>query len=123
MSNCPPSPPEQYHGGDTFNNTYHCVRTLMPESMMQSAHPSLFPPSNHQENSVYRRFDDNESFVEYYDLNTDPWQLENAVYRLTPEEKGAMDDRLSELRQCRGESCRQAKVHKTKSVELPESMA
>ncbi|KAG7372293.1 hypothetical protein IV203_018436 [Nitzschia inconspicua] len=123
MSNCPPPPPEQYHGGDTFNNTYHCVRTLMQDSITQSALPSLFPPSHLQENSIYCRFDDDESFVEYYDLNIDPWQLENAVYSLTPKEQAAMDDRLSELRQCRGESCRQGRIYKTKSVELPESMA
>ena len=47
---------------DAANNTYFCVRKL-----------------NNHENTLYCQFDDEESFVEAYDLSTDPYQLLNLV--------------------------------------------
>ena len=45
---------------------------------------------------------------EYYNLNTDPYQLENA-YPLVPSERIApLGSRLDELRVCAGQSCRDA---------------
>ena len=54
---------------DSGNNTYSCVRKMTAE-----------------ENSIYCMFQDNENFVELYDLYEDPYQLENRVL-VTPKEK------------------------------------
>ena len=89
MWTCPPSPPSEFHGGDCFNNTYHCVRTTFAKN-----------------NSMYCHFDDDESFVEYYNLETDPWQLHNAAEELTIDERFVFERRLAELKHCSGESCR-----------------
>jgi N-acetylglucosamine-6-sulfatase len=89
MYNCPPPDPPNYHGGDASNNTYHCVRTIMTE----------------KEDSIYCRFQDEDDFVEYYDLTEDQWQLTNSYDRLSQEEKGWYEKRLSQLGSCRGPSC------------------
>jgi len=89
MWTCPPPPPSKFHGGDCFNNTYHCVRTTIAKN-----------------NSMYCRFDDSESFVEYYNLETDPWQLHNAANELTADQRFAFERRLAQLKHCSGESCR-----------------
>lgn len=90
MFECPPPPPSQYHGGDATNNTYHCVRRVIPER-----------------NAIYCRFIDDENFLEYYDLETDPWQMQNAADQLTKDEHFQWEMRLLQLRRCRGEGCRQ----------------
>ncbi|TNN31211.1 N-acetylglucosamine-6-sulfatase [Liparis tanakae] len=47
---------------DSLNNTYACVRTLQPQLDLQ-----------------YCEFADSESFVEVYNLTSDPHQLQNIV--------------------------------------------
>jgi len=67
---------------DTRNNTYQCKRYL-----------------DDQENKVLCRFEDEEDFVEYYDLNKDPYQLYNIPQEeLSPEETIWMESALDELR-------------------------
>ena len=48
---------------DVANNTYYCVRKI-----------------NTQDNSIICHFDDDDNFIEAYDLNLDPYQLNNLVY-------------------------------------------
>ena len=48
---------------DSKNNTYRCLRTI-----------------NATENSIYCEFDDPENFVEYYDLNADPYNIVNLAF-------------------------------------------
>ena len=79
---------EDWHSGDATNNSYHCVRSMAPSE-------------------IYCAFDDDEDFVEYYDLETDPWQLHNTAPTLSPEIRSAFEKRLLQLRRCRGSSCRQ----------------
>jgi N-acetylglucosamine-6-sulfatase len=74
------------HGGDSWNNTYDCVRTLSSE-----------------ENSIYCEFLDDENFVEYYDMNDDQWQLTNK--QLTQFQKGNYRRRLAQLKSPRGDTC------------------
>ena len=74
---------------DSWNNTYHCVRTL-----------------HERENSIFCLFDDDESFVEYYDLTTNPYQLDNDASRLDALQLLRYKTRLQELLKCSGESCR-----------------
>ena len=47
---------------DVANNTYLCIRKI-----------------NGQENSIVCQFDDEENFVEAYNLNEDPYQLNNVI--------------------------------------------
>jgi N-acetylglucosamine-6-sulfatase len=77
--------PDIVHGGDSWNNTYHCVRTLSSE-----------------ENSIYCEFLDDENFVEFYDMNDDQWQLTNK--QLNQFQKRIYRRRLAELKSSWGET-------------------
>mmetsp|Transcript_7740 Transcript_7740/g.19219 ORF Transcript_7740/g.19219 Transcript_7740/m.19219 type:complete len:384 (-) Transcript_7740:2750-3901(-) len=122
---CPPEPPSQYHGGDAWNNTYFCVRTMNfggPDSPSQSTKTTakslvnadvFYNPvetpittSSMSENSIYCKFEDDENFVEFYDLEADPWQLQNAVNLLSPEQQFTYEARIETLKRCRGDTCR-----------------
>lgn len=81
-----PLPYESWHSGDAYNNSYHCVRSMVPPE-------------------IYCAFDDDENFIEYYDLEADPWQLNNTADNLSPEIRSAFEMRLSHLRHCHGPSC------------------
>ena len=48
---------------DVANNTYYCVRKI-----------------NTEDNSIICHFDDDDNFIEAYDLNLDPYQLNNLLY-------------------------------------------
>ncbi|XP_056288317.1 N-acetylglucosamine-6-sulfatase-like isoform X3 [Pseudoliparis swirei] len=74
---------------DSFNNTYACVRTLQPQLDLR-----------------YCEFADSESFVEVYNLTSDPHQLENIVKRVDPAVLQAMNQRLIKLQSCQGAGCR-----------------
>lgn len=75
---------------DSFNNTYNCVRTL----------------DGDREDSIYCRFVDNEDFVEYYDLQENPYQMNNDVSKLDPIQRQRYEQRLQELLHCHGSSCK-----------------
>lgn len=77
---------------DSFNNTYACVRTLDGKQDLQ-----------------YCEFADNESFVEVYNLTSDPHQLENIVKKVDPSVLQDMNQRLIKLQSCMGNSCRNIK--------------
>ncbi|XP_029300100.1 glucosamine (N-acetyl)-6-sulfatase (Sanfilippo disease IIID), b [Cottoperca gobio] len=77
---------------DAFNNTYACVRTLDKEHNLQ-----------------YCEFADSESFVEVYNLTSDPHQLENIVKKVDPTVLQAMNQRLIKLQSCQGDSCHNIK--------------
>ena len=47
---------------DVANNTYYCIRTI-----------------DDTENSIFCEFDDEEGFIEAYDLSEDPYQLNNIM--------------------------------------------
>ena len=40
---------------------------------------------------IYCAFDDDEDFVEYYDLETDPWELHNTAPTLSREIRSAFE--------------------------------
>jgi len=68
------------------NNTYWCVRII-----------------NETADMLYCEFIT--SFVEFYNLKTDPHQLANTYSELSPEMHTALHHELSLLRGCRGRSC------------------
>ncbi|KAG7218755.1 hypothetical protein INR49_007292 [Caranx melampygus] len=77
---------------DAYNNTYACVRTL-----------------DTQHNLQYCEFADSESFVEVYNLTSDPHQLENIVKKVDPAILQTMNQRLIKLQSCVRDSCRDIK--------------
>ena len=94
----PPSDWSHWHGGtvpDSQNNTYSCLRTV--GGVLNNA-----PLSN----SMYCQFHDDESFVEFYNLTADPWQLRNGIDELGMGDRFALEARLAHLKACRGSDCR-----------------
>ena len=70
---------------DSRNNTYQCIRYL-----------------DDTENKVVCKFQDGENFVEYYDLNKDPYQLYSIPQKdLEPEERRWIQLALEELEKAR----------------------
>lgn len=74
---------------DAYNNTYACVRTMSERWNLQ-----------------YCEFDDQEVFVEVYNLTADPHQLNNIAKSIDPELLGKMNYRLMMLQSCSGPTCR-----------------
>ncbi|KAM7367342.1 hypothetical protein PAMP_015251 [Pampus punctatissimus] len=74
---------------DSYNNTYACVRTVAPSANLQ-----------------YCEFDDNEVFVEVYNVTADPYQLTNIAKTIDQEVLEKMNHRLMMLQSCSGQSCR-----------------
>uniref|UniRef100_A0AAR2LTN5 N-acetylglucosamine-6-sulfatase n=1 Tax=Pygocentrus nattereri TaxID=42514 RepID=A0AAR2LTN5_PYGNA len=79
---------------DSYNNTYACVRTLSQTANLQ-----------------YCEFDDNEVFVEVYNLTGDPFQLTNIAKTIDQEVLERMNHRLMMLQSCSGQSCRTPGVY------------
>lgn len=79
---------------DSYNNTYACVRTVSTAANLQ-----------------YCEFDDNEVFVEVYNLTADPFQLTNIAKTIDQEVLEKMNHRLMMLQSCSGQSCRTPGVY------------
>uniref|UniRef100_A0A8C6U7E7 N-acetylglucosamine-6-sulfatase n=1 Tax=Neogobius melanostomus TaxID=47308 RepID=A0A8C6U7E7_9GOBI len=79
---------------DSYNNTYACVRTIGPSANLQ-----------------YCEFDDNEVFVEVYNMTADPFQLTNVARSIEQEVLEKMNRRLMILQSCSGQSCRTPGVY------------
>lgn len=79
---------------DSYNNTYACVRTVASSANLQ-----------------YCEFDDNEVFVEVYNMTADPFQLTNVVKSIEQEVLEKMNRRLMILQSCSGQSCRTPGVY------------
>ena len=70
---------------DAKNNTYQCIRYI-----------------DDKENKVLCRFQDEENFVEYYDLSKDPYQLYNIPQNeWKPDERRWIQHALKELENIR----------------------
>jgi N-acetylglucosamine-6-sulfatase len=93
LSQCPYSWDDVSWMPDSWNNTYHCLRTL-----------------DDTENSIFCRFEDEEDFVEYYDLTTNPYQLDNDASQLNALQLVRYQIRLQELLTCAGSSCNNVAV-------------
>lgn len=113
VTDCPiPQPPEVWYMPDSYNNTYHCVRTLDPP----------------HEDSMYCLFEDDDAFVEFYNLTSNPWQLDNDYSQLSKTQKDKYAKRLAELLVCRGPTCKRSsrqrqEVIGTKIEKLRSSLA
>jgi len=78
---------------DTKNNTYTCLRRIESDR-----------------NTMFCSFEDDENFEEYYDLDIDPYQLDNLAPALHDD---IQEDRdlLADLRQCSGVACHEYAAH------------
>ena len=90
MTDCPPPLDGIWWIPSSFNNTYHCARTYRMD----------------EEDSMYCRFEDDEQFVEFYDLMKNPHQLQNDYADLEVWERQRYEHQLQELLQCQGPTCR-----------------
>jgi len=79
---------------DTFNNTYTCMRSFSAI-----------------EDSMFCKFEDNESFEEFYDLTEDPYQLDNLA-PLLGEELEEQRLIMAQLAKCAGQNCQQYNFNK-----------
>jgi N-acetylglucosamine-6-sulfatase len=91
LAECPPPFGDLWWMPDAWNNTYHCVRTILEKD--ESNDSSL----SEEEDSIYCIFDDDEHFVEYYDLKDNPYQLNNDFGGLEPWQVQRYEKRLQEL--------------------------
>ncbi|XP_053505758.1 N-acetylglucosamine-6-sulfatase [Ictalurus furcatus] len=90
---------------DAYNNTYACVRTFSQTTNLQ-----------------YCEFDDNEVFVEVYNLTADPFQLTNIAKSIDQEVLEKMNHRLMMLQSCSGQSCRTPGVYDSRFKFDPQTM-
>lgn len=73
---------------DSWNNTYSCLRQI-----------------SDGENRLYCKWDDDESFEEMYNLDKDPWELDNTVKSVTKTFRKKFRNLLRYMQRCRGSRC------------------
>ena len=78
---------------DGRNNTYKCIRTLYEHTT------DIF------NNTIYCEFDDAEKFVEFYNLDNDPYNLHNLALNASRPTLDSLHWRLHALRLCSGSNC------------------
>jgi arylsulfatase A-like enzyme len=61
--------------------------------------------ANYRYTEYYRHNSFDLIFREYYDLNADPWELENHADALPQEQVAALSERLAQYGECRGRAC------------------
>lgn len=86
LSECPAPLDGLWWMPDSYNNTYHCVRTLRKSSS-----------DDEGEDSIFCAFYDDEDFVEYYNLLENPHQLGNDYPSLSDVQIEHYEKRLQEL--------------------------
>lgn len=86
LSQC--TPEADCHCQDAWNNTYACVRQFRDKT-----------------DRLFCEFNDRENFVEAYDVNDDPHQINNIGYDLLPIEHAFYSLALVNLTRCAGSQC------------------
>lgn len=105
---------------DAYNNTYACVRTIDSEQNLQycefaDSEVNAWVCQKDERRCENIRHSGSlllscpQSFVEVYDLASDPHQLENIVKKVDPAVLQVMNQRLIKLQSCVGVTCRDVK--------------
>lgn len=81
---------------DAVNNTYACVRSMTPAGETRTH----AVPGNY----ILCQYNDDENFVEYYDLDKDPWNTVNAAHTEDQSKIEAIKARLRNFMSCKGAS-------------------
>lgn len=86
---------------DAGNNTYACVRHLNVTStpLKQQGQPIVL------NNTVFCLWQDDENFIEFYDLVQDRYQLHNKISDISYSLKEFYMDMLNNLTSCAGKTC------------------
>jgi hypothetical protein len=91
---------------DSVNNTWACVRTLVPPPAHTDTIFCHFYDATGYDISFVRN---ETNFVEFYNMSAEPWQLRNLVHTLSPSAVEAMAGQLEALMTCKGaEQCADA---------------
>ncbi|CAG0908181.1 unnamed protein product [Cyprideis torosa] len=98
LSNCNPS--VQCKCQDASNNTFLCLRAMANDGQEWGSFK-------------YCEFEDSEDFIESYDLDVDPFELDNQAIKgeaddfyISDERRQLLSSSLHKLSQCRRSSCR-----------------
>ena len=75
---------------DARNNTYNCLRSINPAA---------------DTNIEYCEFQDDVGFIEFYDLNQDPYQLHNTAKSQSGRDFEKYKSIIKRLKACRGSGC------------------
>ena len=104
LSECPAPLHGLWWMPDSYNNTYHCLRTIqkVENSSSNSKNKNSCRGKTNgavsvAEDSIYCVFDDHQNFVEYYNLRENPYQLGNDYHSLSAAEIERYEQRLQEL--------------------------
>ena len=90
----------------SVNNTYACVRTLVPPPVeVDTIVCHFYDATGYGLNFVRNET----NYVEFYNMSAEPWQLRNLVDTLAPSSVAAMAEQLQALMSCEGaEECHAA---------------
>ena len=90
---------------DQWNNTYHCVRTYKTQygNVVQDDMFCEFQCFTSGHVPVPCEPGTPEATGEYYNLQTDPWQLNNTVSSLSESQLSALKARAQAMRACKGQ--------------------
>eukprot|EP00040_Diaphanoeca_grandis_P009007 m.47205 g.47205 ORF g.47205 m.47205 type:complete len:745 (-) comp20446_c0_seq1:240-2474(-) len=85
---------------DSVNNTYACLRTITAAPTEDTIFCHFWDGSGYTE--AFNRTNGTHNFAEFYDMTTDPWQLENKIFTLDPVRAATYVERLYHLIGCAG---------------------
>lgn len=80
---------------DATNNTFSCIRRV-----------SITPPNNSPKfNNIFCIFEDDQKFIESYDINVDEYQMTNIGYTMKKGLRHRFRKRLKRMAMCRNAKC------------------
>lgn len=88
---------------DSKNNTFACMRVVTTTSNFRYCE---FPLDQRPvAGSVSGSETETAAFAEYFDMTTDPWEMNNTAALLPPATRAALSQRLQALITCKGAAC------------------
>lgn len=95
----------QFLHGNKENDENGKLVSMSLKSKYKSKNKEKLEAASENDDTVFCKWEDNESFIEYYNLKTDPDQLRNLASQLSEAELQHYNNLLKNLRQCSGSSC------------------